>query len=92
VRSVDSLENTFLWCVLRKPARTEENTLKNMQTKGAHINFMRILSARAYVYVYVTNASFSSHFNSPVSTARIDSRTLCTALSRSGVASTSSTA
>ena len=94
MRSVDPLRILFYGVYYVNPREQKKTRSKNMQTKGAHINFwnIRILSARAYVYVYVTNASLSSHFNSPVSTARIDSRMLCTALSPLGVALTSSTA
>ena len=63
MRSVDPLRILFYGVYYVNPREQKKTRSKNMQTKGAHINFwnIRILSARAYVYVYVTNASLSSH-------------------------------
>ena len=92
VRSVDPLRILFYGVYYVNPREQKKRRLVKTCKRKVLILIFGTLSARAYVYVYVTNASLSSHFNSPVSTARIDSRMLCTALSPLGVALTSSTA
>jgi len=92
VKSVDSLRILFYGVYYVNPREQKKRRLVKTCKRKVLILIFGTLSARAYVYVYVTNASLSSHFNSPVSTARIDSRMLCTALSPLGVALTSSTA